>query len=47
MAFAAMLPAPDGEHFNRAVPTGRSLKEIKEEGMGESVQTTWDPERER
>ena len=37
----------ESARFDRSVPTGRSLKEIKEEGMGESVQTTWVPERER
>jgi len=37
----------ESARFDRSVLTGRSLKEIKEEGMGELVQTTLVPERER
>ena len=33
--------------FRPVRPYRPQLKEIKEEGMGESVQTTWVPERER
>jgi len=37
----------ESARFDRSVLTGRSLKEIKEEGMGELVQTTPVPEWER
>ena len=37
----------ESARFDRSVLTGRGLKEIKEEGMGELVQTTLVPERER
>ena len=37
----------ESARFDRSVLTGRSLKEIKEEGMDELVQTTLVPERAR
>jgi hypothetical protein len=37
----------ESARFDRSVLTGRSLKEIGEEGMGELVQATLLPERER
>jgi bifunctional non-homologous end joining protein LigD len=37
----------ENARFDRSVLTSRSLKEIKEKGMGELVQTTLVPERER